>query len=172
MNNNNNNSNRILLPGEIEDEEINIHDLIHKRNKLTRIKQNQYSLQEDLVHAKLGPDFQNAHCLFVSEVKMLLETRLAAREIDPKTKGGQTIHKTLTYCNRISNFNNQNTVKSLRNSIDMSKYHPFEIATIGNLGIESIEESKALIPSLNRPELDDVTLLGTLNDFANLRRMY
>ncbi|KAJ3187156.1 RNA polymerase B [Gaertneriomyces sp. JEL0708] len=127
---------------------------------------------QDAGLARLGKDFQNANCMLIAEVKVILESiknsRMAGQQGRPAPN--EILDKTLEYCNRFSQFTNPHTVKNVRSSVDRDKYHLFEIALMANLGIETVDEAKSLIPSLNRDILDDNTIHGTLNDLQNLKK--
>ncbi|KND04807.1 DNA-directed RNA polymerase II subunit RPB4 [Spizellomyces punctatus DAOM BR117] len=128
---------------------------------------------EDLDSAtgKLGADFQGVDCLLIPEVKLLLDMHKRRRmQSGIERPSNEVFEKTLEYCSRFTAFSNPNTVRHIKSTIDSSQYEPFEIGLMGNLGIESVEEARSLIPSLNRETLDDNTIHSTLNDLQNLKK--
>ncbi|KAI8589599.1 HRDC-like protein [Geranomyces variabilis] len=121
--------------------------------------------------AQLGPEFDKAKCLMIAEVKVILDRE--KREVGKagvERPHNEVLEKTLAYCTRFSAFTNPHTIRNLKRSIDPSKWYPFEVALLGNLTIESVEEARALIQSLDRSTMDDNEILNTLNELQNLRK--
>ncbi|KAI8826588.1 HRDC-like protein [Fimicolochytrium jonesii] len=125
----------------------------------------------DASRAKLGADFDGADCLLIPEVSALLE-----RQRDEQMQSGierphnEILSKTIAYCARFGNVNDSNTVRHMKHAYDNSRYYPFEGALLANLNIETVEEARALVPSLDRDDLDDNTLLATILELQELRK--
>ncbi|KAI9103209.1 HRDC-like protein [Phlyctochytrium arcticum] len=101
----------------------------------------------DAAAGKLGVDFDNADCLLIPEVKVLLETQKRRRvQAGMERPTNEVFDKTLDYCSKFSAFSNANTVRHIKSTVDQTTYRPFEIGLLGNLGIESVEEARSLIP--------------------------
>ncbi|KAJ3218275.1 RNA polymerase B [Dinochytrium kinnereticum] len=102
---------------------------------------------EDAAELHLGGEFQDVQCLLISEVRVLLEV---AKERN-RTEGRETNSELFP--------ENEN-------------FHQFEMAQLANLCCESVEEAKALIPSLNRKfnNFEDAKLQDLLDQMSNLRR--
>ncbi|KAJ3014742.1 RNA polymerase B [Thoreauomyces humboldtii] len=116
-------------------------------------------------------NFNRAQCLLIPEVKVILDKEKREHgNSGIERPQNEVLEKTLAYCTRFSAYTNPHTVRHIKNTIDATRYSPFEIAQMGNLTIETPEEAKALIQSLDRKSLDDNELLGTLMDLANLRK--
>lgn len=143
-----------------------------RRQALLRARDQQ---DEDATQLRLGPEFQNEHCLLHSEVKILLEKLKENTEaglINEKHNLGTVFLRSLRHSQEISKFNTAESVKECRRILmaaNSGNLEQFEIAQIANLMPESAEEAKTLIPSLmNRIEDDDLQLL--LNELQNLKR--
>ncbi|OZJ02086.1 hypothetical protein BZG36_04578 [Bifiguratus adelaidae] len=71
--------------------------------------------EEDATTLKLGSDFQNESCLFVSEVRILLEAQMGAKHDKTDNSPITTVlQKTLTYVQNFSSFTNKDSVKAVR----------------------------------------------------------
>ncbi|KAI8887748.1 hypothetical protein K501DRAFT_38473 [Backusella circina FSU 941] len=103
--------------------------------------------QEDATTLKLGDEFSSAQCLYISEVKILLEAQEGSK--DPSTANRVTtsvMTKTLEYVRTFSRFSNRDSVKEVRHLLGKENMAQFEIAQLANLCCEDAEEAKALIP--------------------------
>ncbi|KAM1186889.1 hypothetical protein ACFX10_015945 [Malus domestica] len=136
---------------------------------------------EDASELKLGDDFLKAKCLMNSEVAILLEHRCDQM----KHMSGESMHqlpqvleKSLQYVKRFSRFTNQGSVKQVREypslMIVLSRYQlaEFELAVIGNLCPETVEEAKAVVPSLKTKGRghDDEAIERLLNDLMMIKK--
>ncbi|KAI9350736.1 HRDC-like protein [Obelidium mucronatum] len=129
---------------------------------------------EDASENKFGREFQDAQALLIAEVKVLLdaneEKRLAGDE--PMSSASSEIkRKTVDYCARFGRFTDKQTIKEVRQLFPIDQFSQFEAAQLANLGCETAEEAKILIPSLaKRDELDDATLQDLLDQMSTLRK--
>ncbi|PVV03112.1 hypothetical protein BB560_002420 [Smittium megazygosporum] len=123
---------------------------------------------EDASLLKLGPDFQNADCLLISEVKILLETQRNAK-IKENKKISDIIQKTLPYTQKFSHFNNQYSAREARKVLSTVELSSFEIAQLGNLGCSEPAEAKSLIPSLIG-KIDDESLDHVLKQLQSINK--
>lgn len=106
---------------------------------------------EDAAELKLGEDFVKAKCLMNSEVAVILERKyeqLQQLADDPSSQVSQVFEKSLQYVRRFSRYQNPNAVRQVREVLSRNQLAEFEVCVIGNLCPETVEEAKALVPSL------------------------
>ncbi|CED84050.1 RNA polymerase II, fourth largest subunit [Phaffia rhodozyma] len=130
----------------------------------TRIVKRGAQEPEDAAELKLGDEFNDAGCLLVSEVQVLLNQRDQSLE-----SGNSMVYtKTLAHVSQFSRpLEEVTTIRSiLMREGDLFK--PFEIAQIGNLLPKGAEEAKSLIPSLSK--VDDDKLQGLLDELMVMKR--
>ncbi|KAG0346124.1 RNA polymerase B [Podila humilis] len=122
--------------------------------------------EEDAATLKLGAEFQDAHCLFVSEVKILLDA-------SQRPNTSEVYQKTLNYVTQFNRFTNPDVVREVRTAMNEEPISTtltgFELAQLANLCCEEAEEAKALIPSLTN-RIDDETLQSFLNQTLDLKK--
>ncbi|KAJ1984328.1 RNA polymerase B [Dimargaris cristalligena] len=127
-----------------------------------------YIQEEDAAKLVLGDDFQNEQCLFISEVKILLD---AQREI--KAGGDKNVtgvyQSAVDYVNQFARFKNQDTVREVRQFLAEANLEPFEVAQLANLCCEEAEEAKSLIPSLEHKK-EDTSIQAILNEMLTLKK--
>eukprot|EP01137_Pigoraptor_chileana_P027005 Opistho-2@9055 len=117
--------------------------------------------EEDATELRFGTVFNNAHCLLLSEVRVLLEGRLEeSKKLESQgfeQSLPEAFTKTLSYAQKFSSFQNGEAIMEIRKSLlEDKKLHEFEVASLANLCPETVEEAKSLIPSLmGRYENDD-----------------
>ncbi|KAH7444665.1 hypothetical protein KP509_02G087000 [Ceratopteris richardii] len=114
--------------------------------------------EEDAAELKLGPDFEKAKCLMNSEVAVILERKYEQIQQlpDPASQVSQVFEKSLQYVKRFSRYQNPNAVKQVREVLSRNQLAEFEVCVIGNLCPDTLEEAKALVPSLaKRSKSDD-----------------
>ena len=92
---------------------------------------------------KFGQDFQDTQCLLISEVRVLLQVAKDKKRGEKSV--AEIIQKTIDYCDKFSKFTNKATVKEVR-LILKDDFSQFESAQLANLGCETVEEAKTLIP--------------------------
>ncbi|XP_025031125.1 DNA-directed RNA polymerase II subunit RPB4 isoform X2 [Python bivittatus] len=107
--------------------------------------------------------------VFPKEVHMLLEHRKQQNEsVEDEQELSELFMKTLNYTGRFSRFKNRETIASVRSLLLQKKLHKFELACLANLGPETAEEAKALIPSLEG-RFEDEELQQILDDIQTKR---
>ncbi|KAJ3084595.1 RNA polymerase B, partial [Physocladia obscura] len=129
--------------------------------------------EEDATQLKFGREFQGAQALLISEVKVLLDANEDKRRLgeEPTVASTDIKRKTVEYCARFSRFSDKPTIKEIRQLFPPDLFHQFEAAQLANLGCESVDEAKILIPSLaKRDNLDDAQLQDLLDQMSNLRK--
>ncbi|ORZ19057.1 HRDC-like protein [Absidia repens] len=123
--------------------------------------------QEDASILKLGEEFENSQCLYISEVRILLEAQSEAKETRSSTN---VMTKTLEHVQSFGRFNNREPVVEVRKLLGRNtELSQFEIAQLANLCCEDAEEAKALIPSLAN-KLEDEKLQELLNQMITIRK--
>ncbi|KAJ3297064.1 RNA polymerase II [Rhizoclosmatium globosum] len=134
---------------------------------------NQKIDEEDATENKFGKEFQEAQALLIAEVKVLLDASEQRRMMgeEPSVAATDIKRKTIEYCNRFGRFSDKQSIKEVRQLFPLDQFSQFEAAQLVNLGCESSEEAKILIPSLaKREELDDNHLQDLLDQMTNLRK--
>ncbi|KAF8513415.1 HRDC-like protein [Hysterangium stoloniferum] len=130
-----------------------------------RLRRRKDTEDEDAALLKLGPEFNNAGCLLISEVKYLLEHRDESKA-PPDTP---VYNKTLEYVKTFTRFQTSESAGAVR---DILRREPaltqFETAQIANLCPVSAEEAKSCIPSLVK--LDDDRLQALLDEIQTMRK--
>ncbi|KAJ2521830.1 RNA polymerase B [Coemansia sp. RSA 2049] len=120
---------------------------------------------------ELGEDFQDAECLLISEVKVLLEAQYEGRkgeeEEDKEMSGVFT--RTLEYVQKFSRYTNRDTIKEVRALMKPTSLHPFECAQLGNLCCSEYEEAKSLVPSIG-DKIGDEDLDSLLKQMDSLKK--
>ncbi|KAJ3351301.1 DNA-directed RNA polymerase II subunit rpb4 [Entophlyctis luteolus] len=142
---------------------------------------------EDAAQLKFGKEFQDAQALLIAEVKVLLDANDEKRrtEGDDDASASASIassefvsdsikRKTVEYCEKFSRFTDKQTIKEIRQLFPSDKFHQFEAAQLANLGCETVDEAKTLIPrqdlAKREDELDDNQLQDILDQMSNLRK--
>ncbi|CEP01970.1 RNA polymerase Rpb4/RPC9 core domain-containing protein [Plasmodiophora brassicae] len=122
---------------------------------------------EDAATLELGPDFdrKRVRCLWNSEVAIILNHHInqkrEAADADDSAEISPMIQQTLNYVQKFSNYKTKEAITSARELVKdvdaqgnpvSNRYadlDQFEIAAINNLNIQTVEEARTLIPSLN-----------------------
>jgi len=130
--------------------------------------------EEDASELKLGYEFQEARCLMISEVAVVLDAYLTRRKEEaPDEQPNTVFEKCLEYCKRFNRFENPEAVQSVRELLQNKDLYEFEVGVIGNLVPENAAEAKALCPTLeDQRELEDEdidAMLATLATFKTLQ---
>ncbi|PRQ15843.1 putative DNA-directed RNA polymerase [Rosa chinensis] len=129
---------------------------------------------EDASELKIGEDFLKAKCLMNSEVAILLEHRYDQMKqmSGDSTPLPQVFEKSLQYVKCFSRFTNQGSVKQVREVLSRYQLAEFELAVIGNLCPETVEEAKAIVPSLKTKGRghDDEAVERLLNDLLMIKK--
>ncbi|TFK51819.1 hypothetical protein OE88DRAFT_1628538 [Heliocybe sulcata] len=129
----------------------------------TRLRHRPQAEDEDASVLKLGPAFNNAGCLLISEVKYLLENR------DKDAPDTAVYNKTLEYVKTFAKFNTTEAASAVRETLRREPLlTQFETAQIANLCPADAEEAKSIIPSLVK--IDDDRLNALLSEIQTMRR--
>eukprot|EP00250_Pteridium_aquilinum_P022664 c25521_g1_i1 orf=165-605(+) len=123
--------------------------------------------EEDAAELKLGADFEKAKCLMNSEVAVILERKyeqIQQMSDDPASQVSQVFEKSLQYVKRFSRYQNPNAVKQVREVLSRNQLAEFEVCVIGNLCPDTLEEAKALVPSLAKRSKSDEDDEGVTDD--------
>ncbi|KZT27922.1 hypothetical protein NEOLEDRAFT_70694 [Neolentinus lepideus HHB14362 ss-1] len=129
----------------------------------TRLRHRPQAEEEDASVLKLGPAFNNAGCLLISEVKYLLENR------DKDAPDTAVYNKTLEYVKAFAKFNTTEAASAVRETLRREPLlTQFETAQIANLCPADAEEAKSTIPSLVK--IDDDRLNALLSEIQTMRR--
>ncbi|EJD07325.1 uncharacterized protein FOMMEDRAFT_164324 [Fomitiporia mediterranea MF3/22] len=119
--------------------------------------------EEDASVLKLGPEFNNAGCLLISEVKYLLENR------DKDAPDTVVYNKTLEYVKQFAKFTTTDSASAVRETLRREPLlTQFETAQIANLCPADAEEAKSIIPSLAK--IDDDRLQALLDEIQTMRK--
>ncbi|KAJ1955740.1 RNA polymerase B [Dipsacomyces acuminosporus] len=122
---------------------------------------------EDAGKLQLGEDFQDADCLLISEVRILLEAQYENKKEDKSITN--VYEKTLEYVQKFSRYTNRDTVKEVRALLKTSNLEQFECAQLGNLCCNDFDEAKALVPSISS-KIDDEVLDSLLKQMDSLKK--
>ncbi|KAJ3745305.1 HRDC-like protein [Lentinula detonsa] len=107
----------------------------------TRLRHRPTGEEEDAAALKLGPEFNNAGCLLISEVKYLLENR------DKDAPDTAVYNKTLEYVKTFTKFSTTDSASAVRETLRREPaLTQFETAQIANLCPADAEEAKSVIP--------------------------
>ncbi|KAI0640807.1 HRDC-like protein [Trametes meyenii] len=99
--------------------------------------------EEDASALRLGPEFNNAGCLLISEVRYLLEHRPSEKAAPDTT----VYKKTLEYVKTFAKFDKPEAAAAIRETLRReSALTQFEIAQIANLCPVTAEEAKSIVP--------------------------
>lgn len=129
--------------------------------------------EEDARELKLGDDFVKAKCLMNAEVALILTRKyeqLTAFSDDAPNQISQVFEKSLQYVKRFSRYSNPEAVKQVRDVLSRNQLAEFEVCVIGNLCPETVEEAKALVPSIaKKGRMDDEKIEQMLSDMATIK---
>ncbi|KAJ7559661.1 hypothetical protein O6H91_04G094900 [Diphasiastrum complanatum] len=130
--------------------------------------------EEDASELKLGEDFLKAKCLMNAEVALILEKKfetLQQLSEDASSQFSQVFEKSLQYVKRFSRYQNPEAVKQVREVLSRNQLAEFEVCVIGNLCPETVEEAKALVPSIAKKDrMDDEQIEQMLADLATIKK--
>eukprot|EP00252_Welwitschia_mirabilis_P007018 TRINITY_DN1801_c1_g1_i1.p1 TRINITY_DN1801_c1_g1~~TRINITY_DN1801_c1_g1_i1.p1 ORF type:complete len:142 (-),score=37.18 TRINITY_DN1801_c1_g1_i1:255-680(-) len=131
--------------------------------------------EENAAELKIGDEFLKARCLMNSEVSLILDRRLeqlTQTSDDPSSQLSQVFERSLQYVKRFSRYQNPDAVKQVRDVLCRYGLAEFELCVIGNLCPETVEEARAMVPSLKTKgrEMDDEKIEKMLNDLAMIRK--
>eukprot|EP00043_Microstomoeca_roanoka_P027790 m.16021 g.16021 ORF g.16021 m.16021 type:complete len:131 (+) comp7971_c0_seq1:61-453(+) len=115
-------------------------------------------MSEDANALHFNEDFEDPQTvpLLLSEVGKILEARQHFQRLeDPEGSVAAEFTKTLEYVQRFGSSRSYEVNSALRNIVENKSLHKYEQVQLINLAPESVEEAKALIPSLTRID-DDI----------------
>ncbi|KAI0031440.1 HRDC-like protein [Vararia minispora EC-137] len=128
-----------------------------------RSRHRQLVEEEDASALKLGPEFNNAGCLLISEVKYLLENR------DKPAPDTAVYNKTLDYVKTFAKFNTTEAAAAVREILRREdQLTQFETAQIANLCPADAEEARSIVPSLVKVGED--SLQNLLSEIQTMRK--
>merc|ERR1712227_625480 len=123
-------------------------------NYFLKMKDNE--MKDSLEHVFDDPIFNNARCVSLPELRIILGNRLQ-RDVMRTNHARQLMEKSLEYACHFSKITNKQTLIQLREELDRRvEMQDFEVALLLNLHPRTVDEAKTVIPSLQR--LDDVYL--------------
>lgn len=124
-----------------------------------------------------------------------LETEVKDDDNEELTKvvlasgANEVLSKTLTYLSQFSRFRDAETCSAVEQLLkstssgaagELQKLHPFEVAQLGSLALDDVDEAKSLIPSLagssnglqHGEKISEDVLAGVLNQLQRLETPY
>ena len=130
---------------------------------------------EDASELRLGADFDDANCLSLSEVKIVLESKLgddAEQAEETSTTRTRVFEKTLAYAQRFSGNTSGTAAAAIRELHANLGLHDFEGAAISNLSPQDWDEAKTLVPSLESYDrgLTEEMIQQMLDEMSNVRK--
>ncbi|GAB2287674.1 DNA-directed RNA polymerase II subunit 4 [Dionaea muscipula] len=131
--------------------------------------------EENAAELKIGEDFAKAKCLTNGEVALILERKyeqLQQMVDDPMNQTSQVFEKSLQYVKRFSRYQQQDSIKQVREILTTYPLAEFELAVIGNLCPETVEEAMAMVPSIKDKgrALDDEAIERMLSDLSRVKK--
>lgn len=140
--------------------------------------------EEDASELRLGEEFVRAKCLMNAEVQQVLQRKYEQlQQLGGNELGGgggsndaaqvsQVFEKALQYVKRVSRYQNPTAVRQVREKLTRNQLHEFELCVIGNLCPDTVEEAKALVPSLTKHgRMDDDAIEAMLADLARTKKL-
>ncbi|KAB1212206.1 DNA-directed RNA polymerase II subunit 4 [Morella rubra] len=109
------------------------------------------------------------------EVAILLEHRseqLKHMAGDSLNQLPRVLEMSLQYVKRFSRFTNQDSIKQVREVLSRYQMTEFELAVLGNLCPETVEEATSIVPSLKMAgrTYDDEAIEKMLNDLLMIKK--
>lgn len=106
-------------------------------------------------------DLKDAHPVTLSEVKYLLESIKERSSVDNRSASYKILKQTLNYVEKFCKISDKSFADDLRSSLFENGCNEHEIAILGSLFPQSVEEAKVMCPSLKNK--DNITLNKILN---------
>lgn len=106
-------------------------------------------------------DLKDSHPVTLAEVRYLLETVKDRSSVDNRSASYKILKQTLNYVEKFCKIEEKSLADDLRSSLFNCGCNEVEIALLGSLFPQSIDEAKMLIPSLSD---EDNTLLTKVID--------
>ncbi|KAL9228278.1 hypothetical protein vseg_003874 [Gypsophila vaccaria] len=131
--------------------------------------------EENAAELKLGSDFMKEKCLMNGEVALILERRLEQmQQLSEDAINGmpQVFEKSLHYVKKFSRYKNPDAVRQVREILTRHQLAEFELAVLGNLCPETVEEAISMVPSLKDKgrNISDDSIDKMLNDLALVKK--
>ncbi|GAB2219127.1 hypothetical protein Droror1_Dr00006756 [Drosera rotundifolia] len=130
--------------------------------------------EENAADLKLGEDFIKAKCLTNGEVALILDHRyeqLQQMVDDPMNQTSQVFEKSLQYVKRFSRYQQQDSIKQVREILSTYGLTEFELAVVGNLCPETADEAIAMVPTIKSGRgLDNETIEKMLTDLSMVKK--
>ncbi|EOB13960.1 DNA-directed RNA polymerase II 16kDa polypeptide [Nosema bombycis CQ1] len=101
-------------------------------------------------------DLKDIHPVTLPEVKYLLESIKRRITLDNRAVSYRIYKQTLLYIDKFARISEKSIADDFRNSLFSLGCSEYEISVIGSLFPQSIEEAKALIPSLGNKDTNTV----------------
>lgn len=141
-------------------------------------------VESDASTLTFASELRSAHPLLISETLLLLQSYQAQREQHAESTGiphnslPPVTQKALEHCQAFSQYSNREIVREIRQSMLRRPAEErkgrglveWEMVQVGNLGPETTEEAKALVPSLGNADVDEEELQRVLDDLSAIRR--
>jgi DNA-directed RNA polymerase II subunit RPB4 len=144
--------------------------------------------ESDASTLSFGPELKNTHPLLTSETLLLLQNYSTQREQHAQTTGfpfpglPAATTKALEHSTQFSKYSNREIIREIRQSMlnpstgDQAERMKnargmveFEMVQVANLLPETVDEAKALVPSL-AGSVDEDDLQKILDDLSTIRR--
>ncbi|QDS68397.1 hypothetical protein FKW77_010764 [Venturia effusa] len=122
---------------------------------------------------RLGPDFQDAHALSVSEARLIVEkTEEVRKKTGKKLRETENLLKMQTYMDTFARFRSLGTlnqIETLLANYESVGMDSFEKAQLVSLACVEAEEAKTLIPSLS-DKISDEDLTNLCEQISQQRQ--
>lgn len=104
---------------------------------------------------QLSEEAQGSHPIMLAEARYLLESQKERFRTDFRSNASKVFRSTLGYLDGFCRIKDKAVVEDLRTSLSGLGLSEAEIALVGSLFPQSVEEAKSLVPSLESKS-DDV----------------
>lgn len=130
--------------------------------------------EEDARTLKLGRAFADANALTYSEINILLKHYISnKRAADSNFQLNPMLKLAQEYAERFASTSNSDVAQQIRNVMVDQGLGEFELAAIANLGLDSAEEVRDLVPSVfagDGDQLSEEQIQDMLNELATYKR--
>lgn len=106
---------------------------------------------------ELQEELKDSHPIMLSEAKYLLEAHKERFKADFRSNASKLFRTTFTYLDEFCRIKDRSIVEDLRNTLSGLGFDELEIALLGTLFPQSVDEAKVLIPSLKEKNEDKIT---------------
>ncbi|WUR02768.1 DNA-directed RNA polymerase II 16 kDa polypeptide [Vairimorpha necatrix] len=97
-------------------------------------------------------DLRDAHPVTLAEVKYLLEDVKERSSLDNRSSSYKILKQTLNYVEKFCKIEEKSMAEDLRSSLFNCGCNEVEIALLGSIFPQSVDEAKMLIPSLKNKD--------------------